>query len=292
MVLTTEEVSRPTATDLTLTPRKGRAVTLRLAGSLLGLAAIATAGWLAWNGYAIPGLRTLDLDTPLSLTVFGFLAGVGAFFAPCAFALFPGYVSYYLTLEAGGPRGGHDASRPWRLGAAGALGALAFFVATGALLSVIAAPVGPYLVRAKPLVAVALVLLGIALIRDWSPTPAWLRGLRPFRGSGTSGSPWRQVFLYGFGYALASTGCTLPLYASIIIVPLTSGLVGSAFITFASFGLALSLVMLAVTVLVGLSREALVERLHASAVRIKRASGVVLILAGLYAGYYFAVAGM
>jgi len=51
-------------------------------------------------------ILTVSLHRPekknaLSLAMFGFFTGIGAFLAPCAFALFPAYVSYYLSLSGG-----------------------------------------------------------------------------------------------------------------------------------------------------------------------------------------------
>ncbi len=62
-----------------------------------GLLALALIGWAAWNWGTIGGLRWVEFDSPLTLAALGFVAGIGAFFAPCAFALFPGYISYYLA---------------------------------------------------------------------------------------------------------------------------------------------------------------------------------------------------
>ena len=93
-------------------------------------------------------------------------------------------------------------------------------------------------------------------------------------------------------YGLASTGCTLPVYMSAVIFPILSGHAWAGLLTFLSFALAMGLMMLAVTVLVGLSQETLIHRLQASTVTIKRISGIVLILVGLYAGYYYLTAGM
>lgn len=266
----------------------------RLGLSLAGLGGIAAAGWVAWNYYAVPGLRTLDPDSYLALAVFGFLAGIGAFFAPCAVSLFPAYISYYLVLPGGNP-GGHSPSVPQSLrrGAACGLGALTFFVAIGVLLSLVASPIAPYLIRAKPFVTAAIVLLGLALLLDWSSPASWLTFAHRHRIFGEAGgSPTRGLFLYGFGYGLASTGCTLPLYVSVIVLPLTSGQPGSAFVTFLSFGAAMALVMLVASILVGLSQESLIRRLQGTTTWVRRVCGAILILAGLYAGYYYVVAGM
>ncbi len=68
-----------------------------VAASLGAVVVLAVAGWLVWTKGALVGLQFVEFDSPVSLAVLGFLAGIGGFFAPCAFALFPGYVSYYLV---------------------------------------------------------------------------------------------------------------------------------------------------------------------------------------------------
>lgn len=219
------------------------------------------------------------------MAALGFLAGAGAFFAPCAFALFPAYVSYYLTVS--GDQGGLP--RALGLGLSCAGGAVLFFAIVGAVVAVAGGGIGPYLVATKPLVALAVIGLGVVQILDLRlPSLAAPRAVALRRGV----PPAAAVFLYGFGYALASTGCTLPLYVSITVLPLTSGFAGAALVTFAAFAAAMALLMLGTTLLVGLVKQDLVRRLQRSTVWIKRASGAVLILAGLYLGYYYVRAGM
>jgi cytochrome c-type biogenesis protein len=219
------------------------------------------------------------------MAALGFLAGVGGFFAPCAFALFPAYVSYYLASagEAGGSR------RALGLGLSCAAGAILFFALVGGVITVIGGGVGPYLVATKPVVALAVVGLGIVQLLDLRlPVPTLALRLGPLGAMPAA----LAVFLYGFGYALASTGCTLPLYVSITVLPLTSGFTGAPLVTFAAFATAMALLMLATSLLVGLARRNLVAALQRSSGWIKRASGAVLILAGLYLAYYYIRAGM
>ncbi len=278
----TDRVSlRPTAdrADRTLSPAW-------VAGlSLSGLLLVGLIGWVAWTQGALVGLRWVEFDAPLSLAALGFVAGIGAFFAPCAFALFPGYVSYYLA--ASGEDGGI-----WRslgLGLSCAAGSALFFASVGTAITLAGGAISSYLIASKPLIALAVVGLGIAQIADIRmPSLALPLGLSGGRGLPAAGA----VFLYGFGYALASTGCTLPIYVSITVIPLTSGYSGAAIITFLAFALAMALMMLATTALVGLAKANLLRTLQASTVWIKRVSGAVLILAGLYLGYYYVQAGM
>jgi len=253
--------------------------------SLTALGVLAVVGWLVWTRGAQVGLRFVEFDSPGSLAALGFLAGIGGFFAPCAFAPFPGYVSYYLSAsgEAGTVR------RSLGLGLACAAGSASFFALVGLAITVVGGAISPYLIGAKPAIALAVVALGVAQVLDVRmPSLALPLGVTAARGVPVA----LAVFLYGFGYALASTGCTLPLYVSITVLPLTSGFSGAALLTFFAFASAMAILMLVTTLLVGLAKQQLVARFQRWTGWVKRASGVVLILAGFYLGYYYVAAGM
>ncbi len=259
--------------------------------SLGALALIAVGGWYLWNRWVLDLVGSFDPSSPLLLAAFGFLAGLTAFFAPCAFALFPGYISYALTLTEAKEVQGKRLSSSLRLGVAGATGAVLFFLLIGVGLSVLGGSLSPFLVKAKPILALGIVLLGVLLVLDRSPNLPFLQALLPVRGNPTK-SPWKGAFLYGFGYGLASTGCTLPVYMSAIIFPFMSGYPFAGFVTFVSFALAMGLLMLAVSLLIGFSRQTLIHRLQAKTRTLKRIGGIILIGVGLYAGYYYLRAGM
>ena len=256
-----------------------------MGAALAGLLVLALVGWVAWNQGALVGLRWVEFDAPLTLAALGFVAGIGAFFAPCAFALFPGYVSYYLASSG---TGRESPGRAVGLGLTCAAGSAIFFAIVGVAITLLGGAISPYLIATKPVIAFAVVLLGAVLVADMRlpsfALPLGLVGKRLPVGAG--------LFLYGFGYALASTGCTLPIYVSMIVLPLTSGYSGAALLTFLRFASAMALMMLLTSLLVGLAKVSLLRRLQASTVWIKRGSGVVLILAGLYLGYYYVAAGM
>ena len=258
---------------------------VRIATSVAGLLLLAVVGWVAWNRGALVGLRFVEFDSPVSLAALGFLAGIGGFFAPCAFALFPGYVSYYLS--ASGDSG--SVRRSLRLGVACAAGSTLFFASIGIAITLVGGAISPYLIATKPAIALAVVALGVVQVLDVRmPSLALPLGVTAQRGVPIG----IAVFLYGFGYALASTGCTLPLYVSITVLPLTSGFSGAALLTFLAFASAMAILMLITTLLVGLAKQQLVATFQRWTGWVKRASGVVLILAGLYLGYYYVAAGM
>jgi cytochrome c-type biogenesis protein len=266
-------------------PRRQHSPGLAAAAAIAGLLLLVLAGWVAWNQGALVGLRWVEFDSPLALAAFGFVAGIGAFFAPCAFALFPGYISYYLTSVG---TGRETAGRSLALGLTCAAGSALFFAAAGVAITLVGGVISPYLIATKPVIALAVSLLGFALVADVR-LPSF--GL-PLGRVGQKLPPAGGLFLYGFGYALASTGCTLPIYVSIIVLPLTSGFSGAALLTFASFASAMAVMMLLTSLLVGLAKASLLRRLQASTVWIKRVSGFVLTAAGLYLGYYYIAAGM
>jgi cytochrome c-type biogenesis protein len=282
---TSPSIERERARAAATEPRRQPASNLTALAALGGLVLLGLVGWVAWNQGALIGLRWVEFDSPLTLAAFGFVAGVGAFFAPCAFALFPGYISYYMTSVG---TGRDSVGRSLAMGLSCAGGSALFFALTGIAITLVGGAISPYLIATKPVVAIAVVLLGVVLVADVR-LPSF--GL-PIGGFGARLPPAAGVFLYGFGYALASTGCTLPIYVSMVVLPLTSGYSAAALLTFASFAAAMAVMMLFTSVLVGLAKGSLLQRLQASTVWVKRISGMVLIAAGLYLGYYYVAAGM
>lgn len=248
---------------------------------------LALAGWYLWNTTVVDALGSWKLDSAPALVLFGLLAGAGSFFAPCAVSLFPGYITYYMSLvKPGNPGTRVHALRLLVYGGSAGAGAVTFFTFVGVALTLVGQIVSPILINTKPLVAAAIVILGIVQLTDWT---LQLPGLC-FRPSDQK--PATALFLYGFGYGLASTGCTLPVYAATVLIPLTTGQAGAALITFLSFAFAMALLMVGASLLIGMTHSAIVERFQAAAPLIKRLSGVVLILVGLYSGYYYLKAGM
>lgn len=229
------------------------------------------------------------------LLVFGFLAGAFSFFAPCAFVLLPGYVSYYLAQTENRDDSQNKILHSISIGLVAGLGAIIFFLFLGVGVSLVGSSLSHYLIRIKPLIALFILILGIMLLANVSMDLSKIRNLIPIPFSGRQDMDsisLRGFFLYGFGYGLATTGCTFPIFISLIIVPITSGRFLTGFLTFVSFALAMGLFMIATTVLIGFSRDALIKKMITSTKWIKRISGLILILAGLYLGYFFIRAGM
>lgn len=284
----------PVARDME--SRRGARAQLR-AGITLSLyallvASIGLAGWYGWTRLVLPLAPLIDPTSPLALTLFGLLTGTAALFAPCAFPLFPAYITLYLALDDRAAYTSRLGRSMW-YGLVCGLGAMVFFLLIGVGLAALGGALSRYLVAAKPVIALILVGAGVAILADVSlPFPKWPHVVKPLAGRAERRRALPSLFLYGFGYGLASTGCTLPIYVGLVVFPLSSGAFARALLAFVSFALALGGLMMLLTVVVGLSKRTLIQHLIASTALIQNSSGVILILIGLYVGYYFLTAGM
>jgi cytochrome c-type biogenesis protein len=222
----------------------------------------------------------------------GLALGLGAatFFAPCAFPLLPGYVAYYLgrggeRRDGGTPTGTGSEPLPTRLRDAavvGVLTSLGFFLVYAALAGVALSLGTRVLANVSVLelvVGVLLVGLGSAMAAGWTPSSLHLR--LPERRRTPAG-----FVLFGVVYAAAAAGCTAPLFVGLAGVALSAGPVG-AVVTLGAYALGMSLLMVGVTLLSALGRDAVLRRLAANTGRITRVAGAVLVLAGIVQLYYF-----
>jgi cytochrome c biogenesis protein CcdA len=171
-------------------------IALALYGTLM--ASIGLAGWYGWTRLVLPLAPLIDPTSPLALSVFGLLAGTAALFSPCAFPLFPAYLTWYVALE---DRAG-ETSRMWRslgYGAICGLGAIVFFLLIGIGLSALGGALSSYLIRAKPLVALILVGAGMVILADYAlPFPKWWSyAATPLTTQTALHRPLYSLFLYG-----------------------------------------------------------------------------------------------
>jgi cytochrome c biogenesis protein CcdA len=101
----------------------------------------------------------MPLD-PLGLT-FAFTAGVFALFSPCAFPLFPGYISLYLGIDV-------PVKKAIECGTVCALGLLAVLCAIGLVASVTGSLVFTYIPFLQPVVGLFMILMGLSMIIEIS----------------------------------------------------------------------------------------------------------------------------
>ncbi|MCA1813079.1 MAG: hypothetical protein LC624_03895 [Halobacteriales archaeon] len=172
-------------------------------------------------------------------------------------------------------------ARPLLLGGMTALGILAVFALLGVPFVVIAGALTfaqlSYLVLAMAALLVVLGLLGLAG-KDLSVALP-VRAPRQRTPLG--------FFLFGIAYGVVSMGCTLPLFLLGAVGPLLrsndalTSLLGAV-----AYGTGMASVMLITTFSLAVGKGLTQQRLRGAVPWMKRASNVVLILAGLYIAWY------
>src|SRR6201996_838525 len=225
------------------------------------------------------------------LVSLAFAAGLVAALNPCGFAMLPAYLVLVVRGEgAGDPETQTTTSTGLtavgRASAATAGMGLGFLTAFGLFgaLTISAGATGqrylPYLVAAMGIVLVALgiwLLLGreLTLLAPRYPGGRWAPTAR--LGS---------MYGYGVSYAIASLSCTVGPFLAVTAAGLRRGsLIGSASIYLAYIA-GLTLVVGALAAAAAVASSAVVNRLRRILPYVNRISGALLILVGLYVGYY------
>jgi cytochrome c-type biogenesis protein len=236
------------------------------------------------------------------------VAGVSTFFSPCAFPMFPGYMSLFLGLNASQTNAGVPsqgaykgaARRAVTAGSVTALGMIVVFLVVGIALILAASVVNGYVPYLLIVVGAILVALGALLFTNlqyWrvvAPLQAlWgrLRGKETTNAPITAAAPstkgfYVKLFGYGMGYAAAAAGCVAPVIFSAIIAGLALGLFGGI-LNVLIYSLTAAALMIVVTVMLAMAGQKYVNRLKAYTPVIKKVSAAVLIVVGVYLIYFY-----
>jgi cytochrome c-type biogenesis protein len=208
--------------------------------------------------------------------------GMVATVNPCGFAMLPAYLSFFLGLEdrdAREPRA--SVAQAVQVACAVTAGFLAVFAVAGAVVELTSLPVYEHAPWISVVIGVGLFVLGAAMLFGFEPNvrlPRLDRGGR----ERTVGS----MFVFGVSYAVASIGCTLPLFLTVVAGTISNDSLLGGLGVFAVYGLGMTLVLLALTVAVALTRTSIVRFLRRAQPYVGRVSGGLVALAGAYVAYY------
>jgi cytochrome c biogenesis protein CcdA len=218
-----------------------------------------------------------------------FTAGLVAALNPCGFAMLPAY----LLLVVRGQRGAAEsAGVASPIGAVGralaatvgmALGFVTVFGVFGALTISAASTVQRYLPYVTVLIGGVLIVLGV-----WLLSGRELTALTP-RPLGARWAPTvRMGSMYGYGvsYAIASLSCTVGPFLAVTAAGLRGGSVFDGVAIYAAYIAGLTLVIGMLAISLATASSALVDRMRAVLPFVNRISGALLVLVGLYVGYY------
>jgi len=212
-----------------------------------------------------------------------FAAGLIAALNPCGFAMLPAYLALVVRNTDNGAA--VAVGRAVAATAAMTVGFLAVFGTFGFLTVSLASTVQQYMPFVTVLVGVVLVALGIWLLagRELSLlVPNRLGRSASWAPTSTLGS----MFGYGVGYAVASLSCTIGPFLAVTGAGVGGKSVVSRVWIYLAYAAGFALVVGALAVAVALAGSALVDRMRRILPYVNRIGGVVLILVGLYVGYY------
>jgi cytochrome c biogenesis protein CcdA len=219
------------------------------------------------------------VDQDLVGLAFG--AGLVAALNPCGFAMLPAYLALVVRGEDVGRRAA--IGRAVTATTAMAAGFLVVFGGFGVLTVSAAATVQRYLPYVTVLIGIVLVALGV-----------WLLAGREIRvlGGLKGGARWAptarlgSMFGYGISYAIASLSCTVGPFLAVTAAGLRGGSVLGAMAVYVAYAGGFTLVVGVLAMAAALASSATVDRMRRIVPYVNRISGVLLVIVGLYVGYY------
>jgi len=219
------------------------------------------------------------VDQDLVGLAFG--AGLLAALNPCGFAMLPAYLALVVR--------GEDVDRHAAVAravtatAAMAAGFLAVFGGFGLLTVSAAATVQRYLPYVTVVIGIVLVALGIWLLAG--------REITMLRGA-ARGARWAptarlgSMFTYGISYAVASLSCTVGPFLAVTAAALRGGSVLGGMAVYVAYAAGFTLVVGVLAVAAALASSAAVDRMRRIVPYVNRISGALLLVVGIYVGYY------
>ena len=261
---------------------------------------------------AISGEATpIDPAQQIGLVALAFLSGLAAFFSPCSFPLLPGYITYYFKVGADAQRRkreedaeeevsrGQQARTGLRLGTVSGLGIVVVYLVLGVIvIGALLLGVNAFdevVVYLKPVVGVILVVMGVLTLLDIAINTGYITApfrrlkerIHPSKGPKRPTFNTTGLFLYGVGYGSASASCSAPIFIVLAFAAVSTGRTIDAVMTLSVFLFSLWLFMTVVSVVLTMSEEKVKTGMMRHYIWIKRVTGVVFVIAGVYLLYLF-----
>ncbi len=195
--------------------------------------------------------------------------------------MLPGYL--VLVVRGSGSAGLTSVGRALVATVGMALGFLTVFGVFGALTVSAAAAVQHYLPYVTVLIGVVLVALGI-----WLLCGRELTVLIPKQLGAQRAPTVRLGSMYGYGlsYAIASLSCTVGPFLAVTAAGLRGGSILGGVSIYLAYVAGLTLVVGVLAVAAACASSALADRLRRILPFVNRAGGALLVVVGLYVGYY------
>lgn len=250
--------------------------------SMISLILIALAGYITFSYFVV---KIMPEILSLSLFIVVIVAGIGAFFNPCSFAILPAYITGIFI------RKGRKSKRERIVyyGFLAALGLITFNLILGILMGILGESFLKLFSLSHPFVRIfrggiglVLLILGLMYLFGRGFHYSFFERVgRAFQSLRTNSAD-ASMFLYGFGYNMIGIACTGPILAVVLISAFSFGSFASAVFTFLVYSFTMALMMIFVSILSAYAKEELISKLRTSVINIKRISGLILIIVAIF----------
>ena len=224
----------------------------------------------------------------IAIASLAFSAGLVSFVNPCGFALLPVYIIYYFKNE-----NLEKKSLMKRiffalvLGIIVSLGFVFTFSIIGALVSYIGKGLLKYVGLFDLAIGVLLVVIGFIYLLDYG----WILKFNSINiigeklKSNRHKNKYISFFLYGIGFAVASLGCTLPIFLLVVTSAIKSNGLLNGILTFLIYAAGMSLFMVLFSIVIAVFKTFVEKNLRRATFYIYKLGSIIVIISGLYLIY-------
>ena len=215
---------------------------------------------------------------------YAFIVGMVATVNPCGFVLLPTYLMYFLGLSnTGVDQQRASIGRALMVSAAVSLGFLSVFLVVGTITRFFTDWVAENAKYATAVIGVVFVVLGIAMLFGYR-----LPINTPKLDAGGRDRTVRSMFVYGVAYAVASIGCSIALFSTVLLFGAAKREGYAAGVAnVVAYGAGMALVVTALTVTLAVANRGLLSFLRTGMQYIEMVAGAFVLLSGLYLLWYF-----
>ena len=232
-------------------------------------------------------LGNLGLFAPLG---FAFAAGMASAVNPCGFAMLPAYLGLYLGSNQEAQRS-RQFGKALLVGLSVTAGFVVLFGAAGLIIAL----------GARSAVVDILPWLGLSIGIILAVTGAWLVGGGKLysglaaRAASRIGDPSqvspKGYFLFGLSYGVASLGCTLPIFLTVVGTSLAVSDLGTSLGQFLLYALGMGMVIMALTLGMAVAKGAMVGAVRKALPYVQPIGAWLMVIAGAYIVFYWLTLG-
>jgi cytochrome c biogenesis protein CcdA len=212
-----------------------------------------------------------------------FIRGLLASINPCGFVLLPTYLMYFLGVSTADGRSQRaPIGRALLVGASVSAGFLGVFFAIGAITQFATSWLLVNAKYATAIIGVVFVALGIAMLFGFKLPIA-----TPSVAADRTDRTIRSMAFYGVAYAVASLGCTLPLFMSTLFQAGERSGYWAGVANVVMYAIGMAMVVISLTLALASANVGFVRWLKRRLQYVEMVSGAFVLLSGLYLLWYF-----